>query len=383
MSKSLSKDELINLISSVFAPKSKETSIAILVDAPDAIVPDNPHWKARREMAADWQEKLSDSSSPFHEVVIIYYPNVHKNNANLPDVGYKLHTAPKKLTMDTLLSQGEQINMSQIMDDYPLFIALTELSATAPLKLAAPKHNFRAVTMPGFSIDMIPALRLDYKIVNDRIMTIKQILDPAIALDITFNLENNQTCSIHFDLRNRKATASGGRFPEMGKAGNLPGGECYIVPYEGELDEDSETHGTLPVQFGKETVLYEIVENRAVSIKSEGSKSKEEKAYIEREPAYGNMAEVGFGILSDFGIQPTGNILLDEKLGLHIAFGRSDHFGGRVGIDDFSAPDQVVHLDRIYIPETQPNVSVVSVIATMSSGDSKTIIKDNQYLVFD
>jgi phosphoribosylaminoimidazole-succinocarboxamide synthase len=33
-----------------------------------------------------------------------------------------------------------------------------------------------------------------------------------------------------------------------------------------------------------------------------------------------------------------------EKLGLHIAFGRSDHFGGQVGAAKFSKPEEVVHV---------------------------------------
>jgi hypothetical protein len=66
-------------------------------------------------------------------------------------------------------------------------------------------------------------------------------------------------------------------------------------------------------------------------------------------------------VLGDFGLEPVGSILLDEKLGLHVAFGRSDHFGGAVGPADFSGPDAVVHLDRVYIPQVQPAVAVASV----------------------
>ena len=57
-----------------------------------------------------------------------------------------------------------------------------------------------------------------------------------------------------------------------------------------------------------------------------------------------------------FGVEPCGEILLDEKLGLHIAFGRSDHFGGQVGAAQFSQPEAVVHIDRIYLPGLQPRV---------------------------
>ena len=55
--------------------------------------------------------------------------------------------------------------------------------------------------------------------------------------------------------------------------------------------------------------------------------------------------ELGLGVLAAFGVKPIGKVLLDEKLGLHIAFGRSEHFGGRVGPGNFSSPDAVIHID--------------------------------------
>ena len=72
--------------------------------------------------------------------------------------------------------------------------------------------------------------------------------------------------------------------------------------------------------------------NKAVRVLSSGPASEEEADHIAREPAYANLSELGLGVLGDFGLNPTGSILLDEKLGLHIAFGRSDHFGGTVEV---------------------------------------------------
>ena len=109
---------------------------------------------------------------------------------------------------------------------------------------------------------------------------------------------------------------------------------------------------------------------------------REERAHLEREPAYGNMAELGFGVLGDFGILPVGKILLDEKLGFHVAFGRSEHFGGAVGPEDFSSPDAVIHLDRIYIPSTQPRIVVKSLVLLYESGRGEILIEDGKYLIF-
>jgi leucyl aminopeptidase (aminopeptidase T) len=181
------------------------------------------------------------------------------------------------------------------------------------------------------------------------------------------------------DLRHRRGTASGGLFPRNGAAGNLPSGETYIVPYEGEIEDDpSRSSGTLPVQFEDEVVVYRIVDNRAVEVLSQGRRSDEERRAVTDEPAYANLAELGLGVLDDFGLEPTGSILLDEKLGLHIAFGRSDHFGGQVAPADFSAPDKVVHIDRVYIEAIQPRVQVVSVTLDSPSGE-REIMRDGRY----
>ena len=167
---------------------------------------------------------------------------------------------------------------------------------------------------------------------------------------------------LHLDLRHRRATASGGLVREPGTAGNLPSGETYIVPYEGERAEDaSRSRGVLPLELDGELLAYRIEENRVVEVLGQGPRAEAERREIAAEPAYANVAELGLGILGDYGVRPVGEILLDEKLGLHIAFGRSDHFGGSVGAQDFTSPERVVHIDRVYLPEVQPRVRVLAV----------------------
>ncbi len=152
------------------------------------------------------------------------------------------------------------------------------------------------------------------------------------------------------------------------------------MPFEGET-EPSRSAGVLPVQFGAEVVCYRIVGNKAVEVLTEGVVSHSEAERLAREPAYGNIAELGLGVLAAFGVKPIGKILLDEKLGLHIAFGRSEHFGGQVGPDSFSSPDAVVHIDRVYVPETQPDVLVKSVDLVMEDGKPLPLMRDGQYVV--
>lgn len=384
MKDDLSTSDIKNLIHSVFSLRPEDNNLTIIVDVPDEKVPDNEAWRKRRELAADWYQKLTlvKGELGLEQADLIYYPNVHSNNADLPNTAYFYEGSPIEIHASTLSSTGDSFELEPKLAQYQIMLALTEFSATAPLKLLSKKHGFRAATMPGFSPDMIPALKLDYEEINRRVYAIKKYLDNARGIDIHFSTTAGNDYHIFFDLRFRSAHASGGRFPEPGVAGNLPSGESYIVPYEGEKKAKSQSRGLLPVQFGEEIVVYQIEENIARKVLSVGKKSLEESQKLKDEPAYGNIAEIGFGLLKDFGVMPTGEILLDEKLGLHIAFGRSDHFGGAVGVKDFTKPENVIHIDRIYIPETQPDILPKKVELTFEDGQKFVLMKKGGYTIF-
>lgn len=372
--------ELVALVQRVFQPRPGERALAILVDLPDAQVPDDAAWAARRDMAAAWAQDLAAHRADLGlDTHLVLYPNVHTNNGELPERAWIHGGGPLPSTAS--LDPAASVTFAELYASHPILIAITKFSATAPLKLAAKKHPIRAATMPGFRADMIPALRLDYTEVNRRVELLKDLLDRAEGADFRFDTPSGP-CDLHLDLRHRTGHASGGLLPNPGVAGNLPSGEAYIVPYEGERDGDpSRTQGVMPVQFGAEIVRYRIERNKAVGVLSEGPKSREEAALLTREPAYGNLAELGLGVLAAFGVKPIGEILLDEKLGLHLAFGRSDHFGGQVGPKDFSSLDAVIHIDRVYVPETQPDVKVVSVDLAMAGGGTVALMRDGAYSV--
>ena len=372
------------LIRSVFPELKDDKNLTILVDVPDETVQDHPGWRARREMAVSWKEEINKVRHDLglEKIALVLYPNVHSNNADLPDTGYFFEGDPVAANDAMLRNEGKAAPMDKILSDYTIILAPTEFSATAPLKMLGSRFGFRAATMPGFSQKMIPALRLDYNEVNRRVDTLKELLDPAKAADVEFLVKGRERYHLHLDLRYRTAHASGGRLPKPGMAGNLPSGETYIVPYEGEKETASLSKGLLPVQFEDEVVLYRIEKNRAIEVLSTGSHSAAEAEKLKAEPAYSNIAELGLGILRDFGVKPAGEILLDEKLGLHIAFGRSDHFGGTVGPGDFTAPEKVVHIDRIYIPETQPHVRGMLVRLHYPGKSEKIVIRDEKYTIF-
>ncbi len=375
----LSKKELTRLLQAVFPGLAEETNLAILVDVPRRSADDTEVWEQRRQLASEWAATLKEAVTDLGlvSVDLIGYPDV----GDLPEFGYVLPGVVPNTT-DALVTVGAEKPFTDIFSENQVFLAPTQYSTTAPLKVAAREHGFRAATMPGFSPKMIPALRIDYGAVNRRCQVMKERLDAAEAAHVTFRVDDEVEYEMVFDLRFRPGHASGGRFPDKGMAGNLPSGETYIVPYEGERKEPSGTRGVLPVQFEDEVVLFEIDANVAKSVRGDGVQSKKQAEWLRREPAYGNMAELGFGVLGDFGLLPIGQILLDEKLGFHIAFGRSDHFGGINGPDKFSSPEAVVHIDYIYIPKLQPRVQIASLML-QTGADQTEIIRDGEYVIED
>jgi len=379
MSESLSRSELRKLIDRVFRPGADDHGLLIMADVPDARRPDHADWHERRRLAADWAAKLTAEADALglERVTLAWFPHAGGNNADLPPTAAV--GRPDQVPGDASELAGlPAVTFTDLFASHSLVLAPTELSATAPLKVAARGGAFRAATMPGFLPSMVPALKLDYGEINRRVQLLKDLCDAAERCRVV----TETTAGRHellLDLRHRQAHASGGLFPDNGVAGNLPSGETYIVPYEGEIAGDpSGSEGVLPVQLASELAILEIARNRVQAVHGSGPLVTAEREHFVREPAYANLAELGLGVLGDFGLKPTGSILLDEKLGLHIAFGRSDHFGGSVGPAAFSSPAAVIHLDRVYIPEVQPLVRVREVTLDGPAGPV-TIIVDGRF----
>jgi hypothetical protein len=371
--------KLHSLLKSVFDLREDERALTFFVDLPDEKVRDNTEWEDRRRIASEWYNTLSANMRklPFTAIMLCTYDNVHTNNNDLPiDVTLAAITPGNSAWIP-----GEVIPLEGVLSTTSIVLAPTQLSATAPLKNLAKQFGFRGATLPGFSRKMMPALMLDYEKVNKRTMDFKSRLDSATSARIVFRTEGKEYV-VNVDLRYRSAHASGGLMREAGIVANLPSGEAYIVPYEGERPGyPSQTSGLLPVQFGAEIVVYCLKENRASEVISSGKISDEERLKLQEEPAYGNIAELGFGVLDEWGVTATGSILIDEKLGLHIAFGRSEHFGGVTGPDAFRSPANVIHIDRVYVPSMQTLVSVSEVTLAYSDGGAEIIMRSGKYIV--
>jgi hypothetical protein len=211
MSDNLSPRELVSLIRSAFLPGPGDRRLAVMIDLPDAVVPDNDDWAQRRDIAAGWVRGLAPlvAELGLEGADLVLYRNAHTNNGDLPDHGW-LHPADTPLPANAEAVQAPPVPMDDILASHSIVLLPTEFSATAPMKVAAPRLGFRAATMPGFNPGMLPALRLDYTEIGRRVGQLQALLNQATACDITFLVDGAQRFELRLDLRHRQAHASGG-----------------------------------------------------------------------------------------------------------------------------------------------------------------------------
>jgi hypothetical protein len=322
------------LLIDVFDPQPGEVA-AVMVDLPHGRIEDTECWKKRRQMAERWRIVLSElgAKREFRVQPMLSFPATGAHNADLPERG---NLGP------------EEVPLRETLRASTLVVAMTEFSATAPLALlAGESDDFRAASMPGVEERMeATALAADYARVARRCRGVAEVMRGAVLCDVMFS--TGHRC--WFDLRHREPRVDDGSLPRFKKGIrliNLPSGEAYVVPYEGEVEgAPSWTAGTIPVVEDGELVLFHLARNRVQLVEGEGPAAKRYRDCFAHDPARANVAEVAFGLNDRAAV--TGNGLEDEKAGFHWAYGRSDHLGGVVGVQQFRSPETVVHQDLIY-----------------------------------
>jgi leucyl aminopeptidase (aminopeptidase T) len=357
--------DLEKLFVDVFDPQPDEVA-TVVVDIPHDDLADNESWQARREMADRWREALARLAQArgFTVRPLLEFPATGANNADLPPTGELA---------------GSQVDLQETLRSSTLVIAMTEFSATAPLShIAKSEDDFRAASMPGVDERMEgTALAADYSDVAERCQAIAEAMTGAVLLDVVFS--TGHRC--WFDLRHRRVEMDDGRLPRNKQGDrliNLPSGETFVVPYEGEFEDvPSWTAGTIPVIEEDELVLFHVVANSIVAVEGDGPIAQRYSAFFDEDPARANVAEVAFGVNDKAEV--TGVVLEDEKAGFHWAFGRSDHLGGVVGVDDFTGPETVIHQDIVYAKGNP--IQVESAVLLHPDDRRVAVIADARYVL--
>ena len=352
--------DLKKLLIDVFAPSPGET-VLVMVDLPHGDMEDTADWKERRDMAETWRQAFPDLG--LNALPLGTFPETGGNNADLPD---KIKVGDADRSLPDLLSEVH------------ILLAFTQFSATAPLSRFVKQFpTLRAASMPGVLKRMEQtALAADYAEVARKVHVLAEHLTRADFADVEFSTGD----TFRFDLRYRRGLEDNGRChaDDAHRLINLPSGEAFIVPYEGEKDGDpSQTQGQIPVTFQGELMTYVVKENQIVDVHGSGPKAADTRAYFNVDRARRNIAELGLGC-NDSAIV-AGCVLEDEKAGFHWAFGRSEHLGGTVGPDAFSDPGHVVHQDIVYAKGCPHTIARLTL--TYSPTDSKTLIHAGEYIL--
>lgn len=353
---------LHKLFVDVFHPEPDEC-VVVIVDTPHGDYADHDLWRERREMATEWQAAWVSLAKEvgFEVLPLISFPASGAHNANLP------------------LDEGAPMVLRQALEKATLALALTQFSATAPLSAWAKDHDdFRAASLPQVARRMEQtALSADYSEVAMRCQILKDALAKAELAHVTFS--TGQKWQV--DLRFREAKMDDGQLPR-GKGGfpiiNLPSGESFQVPYEGERDGiESQTQGEIPVAYGDRRVVFQVERNRIVTVLGDEPKAGELRAFFDVDPMRRNIAELALGCNAKAVVW--GNVLEDEKAGFHWAYGRSEHLGGVVAPKDFSSPEHIEHQDIVYAKDSP--IQVASLVLVDADGTECEVIRNGDYLI--
>jgi leucyl aminopeptidase (aminopeptidase T) len=213
-----------------------------------------------------------------------------------------------------------------------VFIAPTSRSIShTRARKAASDAGARGATLPGVTEDMLARLMAcDFPTLAARSKAVADLLSAADEAHVTCPLGTD----LRLDLGGREGIADDGDLTSDRAFGNLPCGEGFISPLDGE--------GTLVAA----TLASLGLPDEPVRIRVEGGRLAEASgdwgarwvALMDAAGAQGrNLAELGVGTNERATL--TGNILEDEKIlgTVHVAFGASAGIGGTVAVP--------VHLD--------------------------------------
>lgn len=336
----MEKSKLNKLITDVFSPQPQER-VLFLIDTPTSEIKDNPPWEARRQMAREWLEIFKPMVS---QADLKQFSATGKHNGDIP------------------------VQTIEEAQNFDIVIAMTEYSASAALKtLTKGDHPKRVASMPTVEKNMEDtAFQADYTLVKKYALALQELLTRAISADVIFDT-NDQ---LHFDLRFREAEADKGECSQSGQFINFPSGEAFIVPYEASPEEKnthgaSQTSGIWPIIHEGVLLKMTVKENKISEISGPEPAKSQFKKIFTKNPTRRNLAELGIGCNPNAIV--TGNVLEDEKVGLHIAYGTSSHFTGGTVTSD-------LHEDIVYSKKC--SIEGTSLILNFPNNEKIEIIKN-------
>lgn len=276
----------------------------------------------------------------------------------LRTIGYALWKAAKDLGNEVLLieilpraSNGAEppSEVAELMKMVDVVLCPTSKSLThTDSRRAASAKGVRVGTLPGVTEEiMIRCMNADYNKIAQRTFALCKLLEKASTVRVTAPAGTDITMPI----KGRTAHSSSGVFREKGQWGNLPTGEAYLAPVEGQSEGVVVVDGSMAmVGMVKTPIRIQVKKGYAEDI-SGGEEAQRLIALLEPHGKDARtVAEFGIGT-NDKAIL-TGIILEDEKVmgTIHIAFGDNKSMGGSVRVA--SHLDGLITHPTVWLDET-------------------------------
>lgn len=219
----------------------------------------------------------------------------------------------------------------------------------------------RFASLPHFDPDMFhTSMAVDWKALSDRTARLVAAVNRAEWIRVTTPNGTDMLICKH----GRHAGGDDGLLTAAGSFGNLPAGEAYLAPLEGQ------SHGTMVVEWGSTRKLDEplrLIIEKGVVVDMQGSDPQRQKleAKFAENANCRNLAELGIGT-NDKASRPDNVLEAEKILGtIHLALGDNSGFGGTV-----SAP---FHEDYVFY---QPTLTAI-----MADGSESVIIDNGEMLI--
>jgi aminopeptidase len=249
--------------------------------------------------------------------------------------------------------------VAEFMREVDVVLCPTSRSLThTDARRAASAQGVRVATLPGVTEEiMVRCMNADYQAIAARTLQLCERLGRASMIRVRAPAGTD----IMMPVAGRKAHASSGLFTAAGQWGNLPTGEAYLAPLEGQSRGIVVVDGAMAGVGMVRRPIRIVVDDGCATEITGGEEAARLTSLLEPHGRDGRtVAEFGIGT-NDKAIL-TGAIIEDEKVmgTIHIAFGDNKSMGGSVRVAS--------HLDGLI---TRPTVWL----------DDEKIMEDGRLLV--
>jgi aminopeptidase len=258
----------------------------------------------------------------------------------LRPIGYALRHAALDMKLDVLLvemlprrSNGEEppVEVAELMARFDVVLGATSKSLThTDARRAASAAGARVATLPNVTeAILVRCMNADYGEIAERTNRICELMARASVIRVTAPAGTDIT----MPMAGRRALASTGLLREKGQWGNLPTGEAYLAPLEGQSQGVVVVDGSM-AGIGMTTTPIRIVVEDGYATEITGGAEAEKLVGLLEPHGRDARTVAEFGIGTNDRAILTGVILEDEKVmgTIHIAFGDNKSMGGSVRV---------------------------------------------------